>query len=80
MTDDIDRAQEGEQRDRERALARLQQRLDAARAPHDAAADGACIDCGEPIEPARLRVLCGKTSRCASCAHDHEQRARGYRQ
>lgn len=80
MSDDIDRGQEAEQLDRERALQRQLERQAESYRPRDGAVDGICIDCSEPIEPARLQALCGKTSRCASCAHDHEQRARGYRQ
>lgn len=79
MTDVIDQAQRTEETDRELALAAAQRRIAASFSPRDARVDGACIDCGEPIEAERLRVLVGKTSRCASCAHDHEQRMRGFR-
>ncbi|MHB1273631.1 MAG: TraR/DksA C4-type zinc finger protein [Rhodanobacter sp.] len=79
MSDAIDRAQESDAQDRERALAAVQQRIADSFAPRHGAIDGICIDCDEPIEPARLQVLHGKTSRCASCATDHEQRMKGYR-
>lgn len=79
MTDQIDSAQEREQLDTEMALAAARQRIEASFKPRADGIDGICIDCDEPIEPARLHVLAGKTSRCASCAHDHEQRTRGYR-
>lgn len=76
MTDEIDRAQEREQRDRDMALLALRERIDAANAPRDPALDGLCVDCGEPIEDGRLKVL-PLTSRCADCAHLAEQRFRG---
>lgn len=79
MTDDIDRAQASDAQDRERALQAMQQRIAESHAPRYASIDGRCIDCDEPIEPARLAVLAGKTSRCASCAHDFEHRTKGFR-
>lgn len=79
MSDDIDRAQDLDAQDRERALAAARQRVADSFAPRQGAIEGLCIDCGDPIEPARLAVLSGKTCRCASCAHDHEQRSRGFR-
>ena len=79
MSDAIDRAQDREQLDRELALRAQAQRVAESHAPRAAGLDASCIDCGEPIEPERLAVLAGKTSRCASCAHDYEQRTRGYR-
>ncbi|MEI7036451.1 TraR/DksA C4-type zinc finger protein [Fulvimonas yonginensis] len=79
MNDDIDRAQEQQQRDNDMALQRVRERIAASFQPRDASVDGTCIDCDDAIEPERLKVLAGKTSRCASCAHDHEQRTRGFR-
>lgn len=79
MTDILDDAQRSEEQDRDRAVAAVLQRIAAAHAPRVAGVDGTCIDCGDPIEPARLAALDHKTSRCASCAADHEQRCRGYR-
>lgn len=79
MSDSIDMAQEREQLDRELALRAQAQRVAESHAPRKDGVDGRCIDCGDAIEPGRLAVLAGKTSRCASCAHDHEQRMRGYR-
>jgi RNA polymerase-binding transcription factor DksA len=73
----IDDAQASEQQDRDRALQRVRDRIDESRAPRNAAIDGTCIDCNEPIESERLAVI--KTSRCASCAHDFEHRNRGFR-
>ncbi|MGO4699819.1 TraR/DksA C4-type zinc finger protein [Dyella sp. 2RAB6] len=82
MTDDIERAQEIEQRDRDNAL-RLQlerqARIKASFAPRVEGVEATCIDCDEAIEPERLKALSHKTSRCAQCARDHEHRLRGFR-
>lgn len=82
MTDDIERAQEIEQRDRDNAL-RLQlerqERINASFAPREQGVEAICIDCNDAIEPARLKALHHKTSRCAQCARDHEHRLRGFR-
>lgn len=80
MSDTIDDAQAREQLDRELAIQAQAQRIAESHAPRRADVDALCIDCGDPIEPARLAVLAGKTSRCAQCARDHEHRMRGYRQ
>ena len=79
MSDSIDAAQDREQLDRDLALHAQAQRVAESHAPRREGIDALCIDCDEPIEPARLAVLAGKTSRCAQCAKDHEQRMRGYR-
>ena len=79
MSDDIDRAQDSDAQDRERALADTHRRIAEAHAPRNASVDGICIDCDEPIEPARLAALAHKTSRCASCAADHEHRLKAFR-
>ena len=71
MADDIDRAQEREQHDRELAIRAAQLRVEESFAPRDPSVAGLCIDCDEAIEPERLRVLSFRTSRCASCAHLH---------
>jgi len=76
MSDSMDYAQRAEAFDRDVALANQQARVAAALAPRTAGVDALCIDCEEPIEPARLAALCGMTSRCASCAVDHERRMR----
>ncbi|WP_428993924.1 TraR/DksA C4-type zinc finger protein [Dyella terrae] len=76
VSDDMDRAQESEAADRERALRLAAERIAASFEPRKDGIEGLCIDCDLPIEPARLIVLAGKTSRCASCAHDYEQRKR----
>lgn len=79
MSDSIDDAQAREQLDRELAIQAQTRRIAESHAPRRDGIDGVCIDCGEPIEPERLAVLAGKTSRCAQCAHDDEQRMKGYR-
>lgn len=79
MSDDIDRAQESDAQDRDRAMTSALQRIAAARSPSNTSIDGNCIDCDEAIEPARLVALDYKTSRCASCAADHEHRLKGFR-
>lgn len=71
----MDRIQEQENLDRERALAAVRARIAASHIPRDASVDGLCIDCDEPIEPARLAAL-GRISRCADCARTNEQRMR----
>lgn len=79
MSDDIDRAQASDEQDRDRAVSAALQRIADAQAPRNASVDGVCIDCDEPIEPARLAALAHKTSRCASCATDYEHRMKSYR-
>ena len=78
MADDIDRAQDTEQADRDAALRAARARYEASFAPRTDGIDGQCIDCHQPIEPERLRALRGCTSRCIACATTHEQRSRGY--
>lgn len=73
MTDDFDRAQEVEQRDRDLAIAahaasrseRIQQ---GNRRPD-------CIDCGAPIGKKRLRAV-PETNHCIDCASEAELKAR----
>lgn len=79
MSDEIDRAQAAEARDRDLAIRGTQRRIADSFAARDVSVDGVCIDCGEPIEPARLLALDHRTGRCAHCARDREQRMRGYR-
>ncbi|KAF1009075.1 MAG: hypothetical protein GAK28_00708 [Luteibacter sp.] len=76
MSDDVDRGQEAEARDRDLALQHAQWRIAQEAAKDAPSATGLCIDCGAVIEAARLRVLGGRTSRCASCAHDAERAQR----
>lgn len=74
MADDIDRAQDREQTDRELALKAQAARIAASSEPIDPAQAGFCIECEQPIEPARLQALRGATVRCSACARDFEQR------
>lgn len=76
--DDVDRAQVREQRDRDLALAAMRERIDASLTPRDPSIDGLCIDCDEPIEPARIKALRGCVSRCVTCATRFEQHMRGF--
>ncbi|MCL1861804.1 MAG: TraR/DksA C4-type zinc finger protein [Proteobacteria bacterium] len=57
--DEIDRACQREQEDRDRAIA-------AARARTNGASSFICADCGEPIPLARQRAVPGVT-RCIDC-------------
>ena len=68
MADDIDRAQEREQLDRDLALRAAQERIAASFTPRDPSVASFCIDCDGSIEPERLVALNHKTSRCAECA------------
>jgi RNA polymerase-binding transcription factor DksA len=74
VADEVDRAQELEQQQRDEAIARV--RMAQAFVPRDPRVDDSCIDCGEAIEPERIRAL-SRTARCARCAHLFEQRHRG---
>lgn len=69
MADDIDRAQEAEQRHRDEALKRF--RIAQSFMPRDPNIDSMCIDCDKPIEPARLAAV--STSRCIACARAYEE-------
>jgi phage/conjugal plasmid C-4 type zinc finger TraR family protein len=73
MADIADRASDLEQADRDRAIARQERIIQSMRGNSQGRAD--CADCGDPIEPER-RIALPFTGRCASCAHDAEQRLR----
>lgn len=75
--DEMDRTQALEQFDRDVLIAEHRRRQTARQATQPNTS-GLCIDCDEPIEPQRLRLLGECTERCASCAHDAERRDRGY--
>lgn len=77
--DDMDRAQEREQEDRDRALQAAQQRIAASFTPRDPAVAGLCLDCDNAIEPARIAALRGACSRCIDCATRYEHHLREYR-
>lgn len=79
MSDAIDQAQDREQLDRDLALRAHEQRVAASYEPRRDGIDSLCIDCDQPIEPERLKVLAGKTSRCAHCAHVYEKREREFK-
>ena len=77
--DDVDHAQAREERDRELALAAMRERIDASLTPRDPSIDGMCIDCDQPIDPARIKALRGCCSRCIDCAKRYEHRIGEYR-
>lgn len=66
--DDVDLSQQREQAVRDQAL-----QSHARRVQPTTPADGCCVECGEAIEPARIRVL-GQTELCAACAQLIERR------
>lgn len=72
MIDDIERAQEREQLDRERALRAQRQRIEASFGPRDADAREWCCACGNRIELERIAALGPLISRCARCAKQLE--------
>lgn len=76
----MDRAQAREEQDRALALQAAQARIAASFAPRDPSAGTNCLDCEQPIEPARFAALRGCCSRCFQCAERHEHRLRGYRE
>lgn len=76
MADAADRAQDFELADRERALeAQRLRRIEESHGSWNGNVELQCIDCEEPIEPERLRIV-RVTSRCASCAREFEERMR----
>lgn len=77
MIDDIERAQEREQLDRELALRAHRQRIEASFGPRDADAQEWCCGCGNRIEPERIAALGPLISRCARCARALEAERRG---
>jgi phage/conjugal plasmid C-4 type zinc finger TraR family protein len=67
--DEIDRGQEREQLDRERALAETRARIDAANAEAPAPAEEReCLGCLDPIDPRRLHAHPGAV-RCIECQY-----------
>lgn len=73
MADFADRAAELEQADRERALEKQARIMESMRGKSEGRTH--CAECGDEIEPER-RIALPFTGRCASCAHDAEQRLR----
>jgi RNA polymerase-binding transcription factor DksA len=78
VVDEIDRAQECEETNRELALAAVRKRIADSFAPRDPRVDTVCIDCNQPIQPERLAIV-RSTSRCVECARMFEHRQRGMR-
>lgn len=69
--DEFDRAQELEQRQRDQAISRARHRKRETPRMHDGVR--VCIDCDDPVEPARIALL-PDAARCISCQTDHERR------
>lgn len=67
MPDDLDRAQDFEERFRAAAIEH------AGRASRSDPGDGQCVSCGEEIDPARRRAV-PHASRCAFCQGQHERK------
>ena len=68
--DDGERGEQHEQLDRDIAL-----RRHATRTRAETPRDGLCVECAEPIEIERIRVL-GGTDTCFECARVAEMQAR----
>lgn len=68
--DDAERGEQHEQLNRDIAL-----RRHASRPQLQTPEDGCCVECGEPIEAARIQAL-GSVETCAECAHRAELQAR----
>ncbi|MDE3933968.1 TraR/DksA family transcriptional regulator [Glaesserella parasuis] len=71
MKDQIDRANELAEKEREFALAKLRNKPTAYSLTH-------CEDCDEPIPEARRQNVQGCT-RCIECQQIHEYKQKGYR-
>ncbi len=76
MADSADAAHQVEEADRQRALDATLKRAASTAKPLPTDIHALCIDCQLAIEPARLVALRNCTSRCASCANEHEERMR----
>ncbi|SEM75113.1 phage/conjugal plasmid C-4 type zinc finger protein, TraR family [Syntrophus gentianae] len=76
MPDEIDQAQHHDEFFREQALCSHYDRLRKKTGLHRSLAGGTgpseCIDCGDPIEPARLAVM-PNAIRCLDCQARHER-------
>lgn len=73
MTDILDRAGELEQRDRDAALARQAAAESEHERPFEIEGVRVCLDCFEPIAPARLAAN-HDAVRCVECQQDSERR------
>ena len=71
MADDVDRANEYAEREREAALAKLLQPDQRSPRTH-------CAECGVPIGESRLSIV-PKAQHCIDCAHALEQKQRHHR-
>ncbi len=73
--DDLDRAKELEMRERQAALERALAEGQETERPLVIDGVRCCIDCGEPISPARLAAR-PQSVRCIYCKQEREQRCR----
>jgi len=73
--DDADYAKINEQRDRDRALARALTRAEQPAQQIDETGQVICLDCGDPISPARLAAR-PDAARCTDCKTALEKRGR----
>lgn len=73
--DDLDRAKELEMRERQAALERALAQGRETEAPLIIDGVRCCIDCGQPIPPARLAAR-PQSVRCIDCKQEREQRCR----
>lgn len=69
--DEADYAKEAELADRQRALDAQQERAREHEAPRERDGVRVCLDCGDPIEPARLRAR-PESVRCVWCKYIRE--------
>lgn len=75
MSDQIDEAQEIEQRDNASALVRQQEAAASTEQPFEIQGRRVCLDCFEPIPKKRLKAN-PNAVRCTECQTDHERRER----
>lgn len=75
MTDIYDRAQARELQNQQEAEARYRASLQPEPDQLVVAGVVICIDCDEPVQPARLKAK-PNAARCISCQHIHERRGR----
>lgn len=73
--DEADRAKTLEQEDRQRALDAHANRSRETEQPREVDGVRICLDCGEPIDPARLQAR-PESVRCIWCKHIKEHRQR----
>lgn len=78
MADDLDRAQNLEELEREQSLGRQARAAVSHETPFEIEGQRVCLDCFEPLSRKRLKAN-PQAVRCVECQGVHEQRQRGYR-